>query len=320
MTRRVMAVACVCLLAGAMGCIDTRTLLGGRMQQVTVQDSGRWFESNRIAIIDIDGVIGTRRGLFQNGTTVADVTEKLKRARADGGVRAVVLRIHSPGGDVWSSDTINYEVRRFKQETGRPVVACITGMGASGGFYVAVSADRIVASPAALTGSVGVISEFVNVQGLLKKLGLESTAIKTGARKDMGSPMRDMTPEERQILQNVVESLFKRFVATVRAGRPECTDSDLQQFSDGRVLTAQQALDLHLIDSIGYLEDAIDEAKRMAHITHADVVLYRPFPDYTANIYATSQQPQINALEQALGALGSVADAQRPAFMYLYRP
>ena len=320
MARRVMAVLGVCLLVGALGCIDTRTLLAGRMQQVTVEDSGRWFESNRIAIIDVDGVIGTQRSLFHSGTTVADVKEKLKRARDDGSVRAVVLRINSPGGDVWSSDTINYEVRRFRRETGRPVVACITGMGASGGLYVALSADRIVASPSALTGSVGVISEYVNAEGLLKKLGLESTAIKTGARKDMGSPLRQMTPEEQQILQNVVETLFKRFVATVRASRPECTDADLQQFSDGRVLTATQALDLHLIDSIGYLEDAIDEAKRMAHITHADVVLYRPFPDYTSNIYAATQQPQIGAMQELLGALGTVADAQRPAFMYLYRP
>ncbi len=251
---------------------------------------------------------------------MADVKEKLKRAREDSGVRAIVLRINSPGGGVWSADTINYEVRRFKQETGRPVVACITGMGASGGFYVALAADRIIASPAALTGSVGVISEFVNVQGLFKKLGLQSTAIKTGARKDMGSPMRELTPEEKQILQNVVDTLFKRFVATVRKSRPQVTDADLAKFSDGRVLTAQQALDLHLIDGIGYLEDAIDQAKRMAHITHADVVLYRPFPDYTANIYATAQEPQLNALQQALGALGSMADMDRPAFMYLYRP
>ncbi len=146
MARRVTAVLGVCLLVAAMGCIDTRTLLAGKMEQVTVESSGRWFESNRIAIIDVDGVIGTQRSLFHSGTTVADVKEKLKRAREDGHVRALILRINSPGGDVWSSDTINYEVRRFKQETGRPVVACITGMGASGGLYVALSADRIIAT------------------------------------------------------------------------------------------------------------------------------------------------------------------------------
>lgn len=317
MGRRVLVIVCAFAMAGAMGCIDTRALLTGQMETVKVQDSGRWFESNRIALIDIDGVIGRQRNLFHSGTTVADVVQKLRRAREDGSVRAVILRIDSPGGGVWSSDTINHEVRRFKQETGLPVVAAITGMGASGGYYVALSADYIVASPAALTGSVGVISDFVSVQGLFKKLGLESTVIKTGSMKDMGSPMRELTPDERKVLQNVIESLYKRFLATLRASRPACTEADMKQFADGRVLTAQQALQLHLIDRIGYLEDAIDQAKQMAHITHADVVLYRPFPDYRTNIYSTAQMPSIDALGKALGAL---ADAQRPAFMYLYRP
>ena len=317
MARRVLAVLCMCALAAEMGCIDTRTLLAGRMEEVVVDDSGRWFESNRIALIDVDGVIGTKRNFLHSGTTVADVTERLKRAREDGGVRAIVLRINSPGGDVWSSDTINYEVKRFKEETGKPVVAAITGMGASGGYYVALAADRIVASPAAVTGSVGVIMDSVNVEGLFQKLGVQSVVIKTGEKKDMGSPLREMTPEERRLMQQNIESFFQRFVATVRESRKDCTDADMKQISDGRVLTAQQALDLHLVDGIGYLEDAIADAKRAAGITHADVVLYRAFPDYTTNIYATAQQPTLGALEQALGAL---SDAQRPAFLYLYQP
>ena len=317
MARRVLAVLCVCAVAAATGCIDTRALLAGQMQEVTVDKSGRWFETNRIAIIDVDGVIGSQRNFLHSGTTVADVAEKLKRAREDSGVRAVVLRINSPGGDVWSSDTMNYEVQRFKQQTRKPVVAAISGMGASGGYYVALAADRIVASPAAVTGSVGVIMDSVNVQGLFGKLGLQSVVIKTGEKKDMLSSTREMTPEERRLMQQDIESFFKRFVATVRESRRDCTDADVAQFSDGRVLTAQQALDLHLVDGIGYLEDAISDAKRLAGITHANVVLYRPYPDYTANIYATAQPPTFGALEQALGAL---SEAQRPAFQYLYQP
>jgi protease-4 len=317
MARRVLAVVCVGMLAATVGCINAQGLLTGQMETVTVQKSGHWFEHNRIALIDIDGVIGTEHNIFHSGTTVADVAEKLRRAREDSGVRAVVLRINSPGGGVWSSDTIYHEVKRFEAQTGRPVVAAITGMGASGAYYVAVAADRIVASPDSLTGSVGVISDFVNVKGLFDKIGLQSTVIKTGARKDMGSPTREMTPEEHQLMQQLIDSFFQRFVATVRASRTECTDADFKQFSDGRVLTAEEAVHLHLIDSVGYLEDAIDEAKRMAHITHADVVLYRPFPDYRTNIYATAQQPAIGSLEQVLNAL---ADAQRPAFQYLYQP
>jgi protease-4 len=320
MTRRVLAVLGACLLAAATGCVSAGSLFSGQMEQVTVQKSGRWFENNRIAIIDVDGVIGRQRNFLHNGTTVADVKEKLKRVREDGGVRAVILRINSPGGDVWSSDTIHHEVRRFKQETGLPVVAAISGLGASGGFYVALSADRIIASPAALTGSIGVIAEFIDAQGLLQKIGVQSTVIKTGEKKDMGSPMREMTPEERQLMQHDIESFFRRFVATVRAGRPGCTEADVQAFSDGRVLTAQQALDLHLIDSIGYLDDAIDAAKQMAHITHADVVLYRPFPSYTSNIYSVAEEPALTGLQAALGAVGEMTDPGRPTFLYLYEP
>lgn len=320
MTGRVAAVLGVFMLAGAMGCINVQPLLSGKMEQVTVQESGRWFETNRIAIIDIDGVIGRQRNFLHSGTTVADVKEKLKRAREDGSVRAIILRINSPGGDVWSSDTINHEVRRFKQETGLPVVADIEGLGASGGFYVALSADRIIASPTSLTGSVGVIAEFIDAQGLLKKIGVQSTTVKSGENKDMGSPFRQMTDAQRQIVQGDIDTFFQRFLATVRASRPNCTQADVKKFSDGRVLTARQALDLHLIDKIGYLDDAIAEAKRMAHISHADVVLYRPYPSYNSNIYSMAAQPAMSGLQQALGTLGEMTDPGRPTYLYLYEP
>ncbi len=299
------------------GCISISALGSGRIEEVVVRRSPRWLERDKIAIIDVDGVLGPEETLLVPGTTtVADVREKLERAAADRGVRAVVMRINSPGGEASAADTIYQEVRRFRTETGKPVVAALMGTAASGGYYVALAADRIVASPTSVTGSVGVVMHFTNVEGLFAKLGLRSETIKSGEKKDIGSLTRAMTDEERQILQGVITALFDRFLGTVRERRPEMTDADLAAVSDGRVLTADQALDLHMVDRTGYLSDALDIAMELAGVEDADVILYRPFRHYNANIYA--------ALPMEGGLIGEglnrLLRRKGPTFLYLWSP
>ena len=300
------------------GCISVTPVFTGRVETVLVEESPRWFETNRIALIDVDGFIAsTERPWYAwSGTTLADVKEKLRHAAGDWRVRAVVLRINSPGGEASASDMIYREILRFRRKTGKPVVAELMGTAASGGYYAALAADRIVASPTSVTGSVGVIMEFINVEGLFGKIGLRNEVVKSGGKKDIGSPLRAMTEEEREILEGVNRSLFDRFMAAVKSRRPGMTEKDLATVADGRIVSADQALGLHMVDSIGYLDDALAEARALAGISGADVILYRAFPHYNTNIYAR-HQPGAGLVEQGLERL---LQRNGPTFLYLWSP
>ncbi len=317
MIRRVLSIAVLAVLpVVCSGCISISAFGGGRMEEVVVKASPRWWESDRIALIDVDGFIGVADSWLLSGTTVADVREKLERAAGDPGVRAIVVRINSPGGEAAASDVIYWEIRRFRSETGKPVVAALMGTAASGGYYVALAADSIVASPTTVTGSVGVIMELINVEGLFGKVGLRADTIKSGAKKDMGSPTRRMTDEEREILQGVIGALFDRFLSVVKERRPAMTDSDLAAVADGRILTAEQALQIHMVDRVGYLEDALEEAMDLAGVEDADVILYRPFSHYNTNVYAVAPA-EAGLIERALNVL---LRRRGPAFLYLWSP
>ncbi len=299
------------------GCIQVN-LGPPPLHAVRVQSSGRWFETNRIALIDIDGFIGAGAPPWSimAGTTVADVKERLDRAAADHAVRAVVLRINSPGGEVSASDAIYDEIRRFRRNTDKPVVAACVDVAASGGYYVALASDRIVGAPTSVTGSIGVIMNLVNVEGLFGKIGLRPETIKSGPMKDIGAPTRAMTEEERRLLQELNRALFERFLAVVRERRPGMSPQDVAAVSDGRVVGAQRAFELGLLDRIGYLHDAIAEARDLAGIPAADVILYQRVPAYNSNIYALAQRPG-GVLEEGLALL---TRQQRPGFLYLWDP
>ncbi len=327
MARRVIALLLIVAVSWLVsGCVNLGSLLAGEMEQVVARESPRWLERKRVALVDVDGFIASSAPGFlaRSVTTVADVRERLDRAARDGRVRAVVLRVNSPGGEVSASDTIYREVLRFRHETGKPVVAALTGTATSGAYYVALAADCIVAAPTTVTGSVGVIMELVNVEGLFGKVGLRPEVFKSGEKKDIGSPTRTMTEEERRMLAGVIDELFGRFVGAVRERRPAMTEADLETVSDGRVLTASQALELGLVDRIGYLDDALDDAYALAGIRTADVILYRPFRHYNANIYARGavEGPAVGeGLESSLGwARDVLLGRGSPAFLYLWCP
>src|SRR6266513_4242037 len=272
------------------------------LQEQTVEGSGR----AKILLLDVSGFlseVGASPGLVV-GTApprvplLVRLREELKKAAEDPDVRALLVRINSPGGTVTAADIIHQELDGWKRETGRPVVAVMLDVAASGGYYVALVADTIVAHPTSVTGSIGVLMVTLSAEGLMHKLGLSTTTIKSAERKDMGSPFRPMTDEERKIFQVVIEGLYDQFVAKL-AERRKLPLETARKVADGRIYTAQQALELKLIDRIGYMPDAIEAAKRAIGVEEARVVVYRRPREYRATYYARSEAPA-GAMEGSL--------------------
>lgn len=278
----------------------------------------------KIVLIDVERTITAEEqqqafGLRRRESTVARVEEELQKAAGDERVRAIVLRINSPGGSVTASDVIYHRLRQFAQERRVPIVAHMGDVAASGGYYVALAADEIVASPTSVTGSIGVILFGVNVEGLMSKLGVSNQTFKAGAHKDIGSPLRPMTKEESAILQTVLDSLQARFVGLVRERRPQFSGD--AAYVDGRILTAEQALAGKLIDRIGYLDDALNAARQRAQLTQARVVMYRRPGEWGETIYSRAPlsgdtQVNLSLLNVDMSGLGFGT----PRFMYLWWP
>jgi protease-4 len=194
-----------------------------------------------------------------------DTLEELKKYKENPSVKAILIRINSPGGAVVPSQEIYEEVQKIRKETGKKVIISMGTLAASGGYYIASASDRIVANPGTLTGSIGVIMELMNVEGLFKKVGLESVVIKSGLRKDVGSPFRSMTKEEREYLQSVMDDVHLQFIEAVVKGRG-LKKEEVTALADGRVFTGKQALEYKLVDELGDLEDAILVAAKMVGI------------------------------------------------------
>jgi protease-4 len=243
--------------------------------------------------------------------------EELKKAKADDKVRALVLRINSPGGTVTASDILFREVDEFRRRAKIPVVAIMMDVAASGGYYVALAADTIVAHPTTVTGSIGTIMISVNARDLLDKIGLSPTTIKSGEHKDMGSPFRALTPEERTIFQSIIDDLQRQFVSKLIDRRRLPADT-ARALADGRVYTAHQALQHKLVDRIGYMSDAIALARSAAGLDEARVVVYHRPREYRATYYAKSEATA-GGLDASLSQFAALA-ALGPRFLYLWWP
>ena len=202
-------------------------------------------------------------------------------------MKALIVRINSPGGTITASDVLYHEIRAFKQRRKIPVIAAIMDVGASGGYYAALAADQIFAHPTTITGSIGVIMVTVNAQGLLEKIGVAPLAIKSGPIKDAGSPFRALTDEERAVFQAVIDDMYGRFVRLVVQSR-KIPEERVRSFADGRIYTADQARALGLVDRIGYLDDAVAVARQAAALDSARVVMYHRPREYRANLYSAS--------------------------------
>jgi len=223
----------------------------------------------KVAVVEVEGIIGTDA---QRGQDTESLVRTLGEYRDDPNVRAVVLRINSPGGAVAPTQEIATAVRRLR-EAKKPVVASLGSVAASGGYYVAVAADRIYASPGTLTGSIGVVMQMANLEGLLKKVGVEYVVVKAGAYKDVGNMARAMTPEERRILQALLDDVYDQFIGAVAEGRG-LDPQAVRAFAEGRIYSGRQAQSLKMVDDLGGLEDAIEAAAKMAGLPAKPKVVY----------------------------------------------
>lgn len=287
------------------------------LREHVVSGEGR----ERILLIDISGEItdqpSSRFGVTSREGTVALVDATLREAGEDDRVRAVILRINSPGGAVTASDILYNRLRTFKQERGIPLYAEIMDIGASGAYYAALAADQIIANPTAVVGSIGVIFQSVSVAGLLGKIGVSNQTVKTGAMKDIGSPLTSMTDEERRVIEALIGEMQERFVGLVRERRSALTPEMERTMQDGRVFSAGQALAGGLIDDIDYLEGTIERAKRAAGLSTATVVQYRQPDEYASGIYSRSVDSplQVNLLN-----LAAPERVVAPRFLYQWMP
>lgn len=325
---------------GKLGCVKYMLILGGLLTLVgctcfsipLMQREGKLGETvvsgkgrDKILLLDISGVISSkerRRGLFQERTSmVAQVREELEKASQDTRVKGVILRLNTPGGTVTASDIIFQEIMRFKRERAIPVVACMMEMATSGGYYVSIAADTIVAHPTSVTGSLGAIAVKFNAQGLMEKIGVEDETVTAGDKKDLFAPWRPLTEEERAIIQSMLNDFYQRFIALIAESRKTLSLEQVKTLADGRVYTADQALKNGLVDEIGYLDDVIEMVKKKAGLDRAKVVMYhRPY-SYKSNIYsqlAGSDFKNINLVNLDLSWLADGAGGLR--FMYMWLP
>lgn len=290
------------------------------LEEETVEGRG----AAKILLTDISGFItddppSSGLGLGPSAPRVpllVRLREELKKAADDKDVRALVVRLNTPGGTVTASDIIYRELMLFREQTKVPVIAMMMDVAASGGYYIALAADTVVAHPTTVTGSIGTILVTANVEGLMQKVGVAANTIKSAEHKDMGSPFRAMTPDERKIFQSVIDELQRQFVAKVVERRRIPGDA-ARTLADGRIYTAQQALGHRLVDSIGYVPDAIDAAKRAAGVTDAKVIVYKRPREYRATYYAQART-EAGALDVVAQFAASAGVG--PKFLYLWAP
>ena len=220
------------------------------------------FREN-VGVVKIEGII----------TDSETINESIRKFGKDEKIKAVVLRINSPGGGVGPSQEIYQEVKRLRDK--KIVVASIGAVGASGGYYIACGANKIVANPGSITGSIGVIMEFLNVKELVEKLGLKGMVVKSGPMKDVGNPLREMTKEEKRFLKKLIDNIHIQFVDAVADGR-KLERSKVEVIADGRIFSGSQAKELGLVDSLGNFYDAIDISAKISGIKGEPNLVYPP--------------------------------------------
>ena len=290
----------------------------GPMVSVPVRSGS---QGTRIGLVDVDGLILNQNlmGLYAVGENpVAAFREKLQAAAADPSVRAVVVRINSPGGSVTASDILAEELRRFREATGRPVVACLMDLGTSGAYYVAVGADRVVAHPTAITGGVGALINHYNLQDAAAQLNARSGPVKSGQRVDLGSYGGPLPDDDAALLQEMVDGFGARFRERVAVRRKGMTPEDFAAIADGRVVPATKAVKLHLVDRLGYVHDAIDEAEGLAGVRGAEVVLFQRKGYPTHSLYAITPAPADAGFVPF--SIPGLDRAKLPTFLYLWQP
>ncbi len=260
-------------------------------------------KGDKVVVIPLSGTITTGSSFFGSTITPEVTKEQLRKAEKDDAVRAIILRIDSPGGSVVVCQEILKEVKRVKQS--KPIVVSMGSMAASGGYYISAEADRIVALPGTLTGSIGVISQIPNVKGLYDKLGIEMQTFKGGKYKDMYTGLRKLTPEESEIMQKLVDYYYNQFVDVVAEGRG-LNKEEVRNLATGQLYTGVEAKELGLVDELGDQDTAIDLAIELAGITSARVEYYElPSKSLLESLLGIKLDSLVDAIEmRSLGLSG----------------
>lgn len=311
--------------AGLQGTFDVRlpnVTDPGPVHPVVVRESHQVGVSSRVGLIDVDGLLLNQNltGLYSVGENpVASFREKLEAAARDPIVRAVVIRINSPGGGVTACDIMAEELRRFRAESGKPVVCCLMDLGTSGAYYLAVGADRVVAHPTSLTGCLGAVFNHYNLQDAMGQLNIVASPVKSGELVDMGSVADRMPDEVRVLLQETADEFHDRFLKRVAGRRPTMTADALSNLSDGRVVSAARALELGLVDRLGYIHDAIDEAERLAGVSGSQVALFQRQGYPARSLYAITPNTPIQG-EIVPFSYPGLDRSKLPTFLYLWQP
>jgi protease-4 len=289
----------------------TARQVGPRLDEYVLQDNDA---RNKIAVVTVDGII-TDHTADQAGNSMVDVIKaQLDRAADDNHVKAVILKVDSPGGEVMASDEINKVISKFQDDSKKPVICSMGSLAASGGYYISAPCRWIVANELTITGSIGVIMHGYNYRGLMDKIGLAPMTYKSGKFKDMLSPDRstnEIPPEEHAMVQGLIDETYQKFKSVVADGRGVAHGKNKNEgralaqnwadFADGRVLSGTQALKLGFVDELGDFDDAVDRAEKIAHIGNANLIEYRERYDISDFLSMFGQNSSAHDIKLDLG-------------------
>jgi protease-4 len=337
MRRFAVLFAVIAFCALFQGCLILENPLGlppADYQEVLIK--GKSQTHDKILILDVDGVIdsGASEGSPFFGireSTVNQVEGKLNKARHDKNIKAVILRVDSPGGGVTASDVIYRAIKKFKEDTNKPVYVSMLDLAASGGYYISMAGDEIYVHPTTITGSIGVIAMFPQFEGLGKKIGVYMEVVKSGTNKDLTGGFTNMTPEQRAILQVMIDEMYGRFLTVVHEGRPNLEESKIRELADGRIYTANQAVESGLVDGVKYLDEVVEHVREKVGSSKAKVVIYRKTAEEKYDsVYAqvppitTAQaqpaQPATASVNLLNVNAGDLLSRNQPVFNYLWIP
>jgi protease IV len=280
-----------------------------KWREQVVSGAGR----DKVLQLNVEGAIVEKKGGFTGGAVSGDIISQLEQAKEDDRIKAIVLRVNSPGGGVVPSDEIHNKIVEVK-EKGKPIIVSMGGVAASGGYYISAPADYIFANSLTITGSLGVLISVPNYQKAADWIGYQEYTFTSGEFKDIGNTLREMSQKEKDIFQTLVDESYQRFVDVIEQGRKLPRDKVLSA-ADGRVYSGRQAKELGLIDEFGTLEDAIQYAKKKAGLEEAKVVTYSSSGSFLSLFSEVSTS--IPAAEQILNQV--MPEAEGPQLMYLYR-
>jgi len=287
-------------------------------EEVVVEEG---IGDGKILLIDIDGPISNRPkktlvGLQSETGMVDRIREMLKKAENDESIKGILLRINSPGGTVTSSDIIYHEIKSFKERNKIKVYVSVIDVAASGGYYVAMAGDSIMVHPTSLVGSIGVLALKLNLEGLMSNVGVEWEVVKSSEKKDFMSPFRPLTLEEKKLFQETIDRYYDRFMDVVILNRDQLDAQAVKTLADGRIYNARQALENSLVDSIGYLQDVVELAKKELNQPHLKIVTYTRPREYKSNYYSSMGSiPKINFINLDMGFDWNQIS---PQFLYLW--